>query len=295
MQPRLRRERMMGIARVHVHVAAVGGALVALMGCQSGDLGTVQRQRDSLAVELKSAHARIDALEHGPDRLMAAAKRLEAARQYGAAADSAKRLIEQFPTADEALGADSLRARVLAIEAKLEAAARDSLAKEEARAAARRARAVASLIRKRDDVQGSTEYYPRFAGQYVNGRSALFLKLHVPDGQAPSIAFGIRFVADSWLFIQSYVIKANGQTFTIDASGVRDVERDNQDGEVFEWYSTNFGSQERAIVEAILASKEPVTLRYVGRQYRKDRTLTPEEKADLQRVLDAADALRASQ
>lgn len=102
----------MGIARGHGTVAVVGSALVALMGCQSGDLEKAQRQRDSLSVELRAAQARIDALEHGPERLMAAAKRLEATRQYGAAADSAKRLLEQFPTAPEVPGADSLRVRV---------------------------------------------------------------------------------------------------------------------------------------------------------------------------------------
>ena len=266
--------------------------LVGVVGCTSKEAATYRQQRDSLRVVLTETQGRLEAMARGPDRLLVVARRLESSGAWRLAADTAQLLLARFPQAPEARTADSLRARVTVALAKADAARTDSLASDAAAASARRANAVAGLIRVRDDVLGRTTYYPRYAGQYVNGRSALLLSLIHPDGSEPRVHLEIRYVADRWLFVQRYVVKVDGQTFMIDASGHKAVDTDFHDGKIFEWYSAEYQSAEEQIVEAVMAGKS-ATLRYLGRQYHQDRTITAAEKADLRRVLDAADALRA--
>lgn len=167
-----------------------------------------------------------------------------------------------------------------------------ALEREAAESEARGKEALEQFIRVRDDVQGITRYYPRWAGQYVNGHSAVLLSLAKPDHGAPSLIFSIRYVADDWLFIERYVIKADDQKFVI-PTRFGDVEKDNAGGEIWEWWTSAYDARAAAIVGGILASKGAV-IRHEGKQYHKDREIGAQERADLQRMLDAYAVLRKS-
>lgn len=71
------------------------------------------------------------------------------------------------------------------------------------------------------------------------------------------------------------------------------MSRDNGYGQVWEWYDTPAESRELEIVRAVISARRAV-VRSVGRQYYDDHTVSGEEKAALQRVLDAYDALLRS-
>jgi hypothetical protein len=95
----------------------------------------------------------------------------------------------------------------------------------------------------------------------------------------------ITFVSDDWLFIERYVIKADGRTYTIEAD-YDEVERDNGEGGVWEWYDKPLDDNSRAAVKA-MAEGDDVILRYEGKQYKHDRTITKAEKQALREVLAA--------
>lgn len=79
---------------------------------------------------------------------------------------------------------------------------------------------------------------------------------------------------------------ADGQRFE---RGRVKFERDH-DSKIWEWYDENLTDADLQMIRAIIASKEAV-IRFNGRQYRKDRTITASQKAALQNVLDAYKAL----
>lgn len=260
------------------------------------------KERDSLAAVLRSTNAELDGFRFNPARMSALARMALDSGQLDSARNIAIELVRRHPQAVEAGQAQELATR--ATRMLEERATRADREREQAsrlaeqrrgdstRAAeARRTSALRAMRRKHDDVQDVTWYYAPWNSQYVNGRSELLLYISHPKGSSPSLWFTIRYVADEWLFIQSYTIKADEETFAIDASGFNDVERDNGGGDIWEWYSTSAGPDELAMTRAVVASKRAV-IRYTGRQYRKDRTISASEKQALRQVLDAYEVLR---
>lgn len=99
------------------------------------------------------------------------------------------------------------------------------------------------------------------------------------------------YVADDWLFITSYIIKADDELFEFPV-GMTDIERDNGAGGIWEWTHGTAGPQELRMLRAVASAKQAV-IRYQGKQYRKDRTIPASEKAMLRDVLVAYEMLQA--
>ena len=250
----------------------------------------VVHQRDSLATAL-------DDLRFGAERLLATAKAAMDAGKLQEALDASNDLLKRHPEAPEAVEAKTLaQSAKLKLEAKAEREERERRAlvakQEKAREDSARAerarldRAIASMYRRRDNVRDITFYYDRTVPYTVNSSSKVLLYIAKPDDGSPTLRFSIRYVADEWLFIESYTFKVDDLTFHISPDGFRDIERDNGYGDIWEWYDTSVGLNERAIVEALINSKHAV-IRYVGQQYYHDRTITATEKAALKRTMDA--------
>lgn len=257
-----------------------------LLGCgiSADEHAKVVGERDSLKTAL-------DELQNGPPRLLAQMRTAVESGKFEDARTLGGQLLSRHASSPEAKeGRQLVEQARLAIETRDVAARRaqaDSLREREAQIA----RALSSMRRSHDDVKEMSWYYDRSVPSTVNSANKLLLYIGKPDKGAPYLRFSIRYVADDWLFIQSYVIKADGRTFEIDASGLRDVERDNGYGGIWEWYDVPAEERELDIVRAIVAAKQ-VVLRCEGRQYRRDRTIGTDEKLALQRVLNAYEALK---
>jgi len=96
----------------------------------------------------------------------------------------------------------------------------------------------------------------------------------------------VQYVADDWLFIRSFVIKADDATFTLNVPGLRDVERDNSAGKIWEWHDRTVGAQEQEMLNA-MAKSNRVVLRCEGTKYQKDRELSDSEIQRIRTVLTA--------
>jgi len=190
-------------------------------------------------------------------------------------------LARKHPTSPYAESAKSLRRKV---NAALAAVAADSIA------AAKEGLdlALARMSKKTDEVQGITWYQDRSSPNHVNDRSCILLYFG-KEGEVLCLRFAIYYVADDWLFIKEYLVKTDDQTFTL-SPGVFGVERDNGRGGIWEWYDVVAGKREVAIARAVANSKKTV-LRYRGKQYSKDRTVSEREKQALKNVLEAFKAL----
>ena len=144
-----------------------------------------------------------------------------------------------------------------------------------------KAKARAKLLKKIDEITGVTYYYDRTTPKYNQSNN---ISLYIASqGNSDQVRLRIRFTAEDWLFIESYIIKADDQKFTITPLS---IERDNSGGQVWEW------SDEQAIREdlemaKVIANSKKAVIRYNGQQYYKDRTITAAEKSALKHILEA--------
>lgn len=147
------------------------------------------------------------------------------------------------------------------------------------------ATAVQKMSKNTDKIEGIDWYKDRSSPKY-NNANAFYLYIGKRGAGAPWLRLRIQYHASDWLFINSFTVVADGQRF--DRSGVR-FERDNNNM-IWEWYDENLSASDLQMIRAVIASKETV-IRFNGRQYRKDVTITSAQRAALQNVLDAYTAL----
>lgn len=145
--------------------------------------------------------------------------------------------------------------------------------------------ALSSMRKEYDDVEKITWYYDKTTHRYTNTNN-VYLYFGKPNVGNPVLRFRIQYAGDDWLFIQKYIFSIDGKTFELNPS---ETERDNN-SEVWEWSDEAAGMKALEIVAAIIDSKE-AKIRYVGKQYFKDRILTNTEKSALKNVFEAFSGL----
>jgi hypothetical protein len=268
-------------------------AMTAACGIPQDQYDLATHERDSLSAALTATRVELDDTRFGAARLLTQAKAALDAGKFAGARDAAGTLLQRHPDAPERTEALAIQqtasARVAAAAATAHRAHDDSVKAEEQRLA----QALSKVHKRVDSMRDLTFYYANGTSHYVNESSAVLLYIVKPAAGPPSLRFTIRYVADDWLFVQGYTIKADDEPFEIDASGYNDVERDNGSGGIWEWYDVVAGSTEREIAEALTKSDHAV-IRYQGRQYYRDRTISAGEKRAIRHVLDAYQVLGGS-
>ena len=82
----------------------------------------------------------------------------------------------------------------------------------------------------------------------------------------------------------------DGITYMIEENKHNEIEQDNGDGEIWEWLDRAAGKNEYEIMRAVAFGKD-VKIRFVGRQYKMDKTINLSQKTALRNVLEAFEAL----
>lgn len=127
--------------------------------------------------------------------------------------------------------------------------------------------AFSSLLVETDDMTGTKWYRDKSSPIYVN-TNGFFLYFT----SAGSFNLKIQYYGDDWLFIKSYTIKTDNNTYTLTPD---EVDRDN-DTEVWEWCSFPVSSH-CAMVKDI-ANSSSVKYRMNGKDYYKDVELTKTQR-----------------
>lgn len=144
-----------------------------------------------------------------------------------------------------------------------------------------------ALRQETDAVTDVTTYKHRDTTKFINNQSEFYCFIASDKSMKPRLGLRIQHVADEWLFIRRIIIKADDKTFTLDGIGIRDVERDNGDGKVWEWLDRPVGIKEREMLKAVANAKR-VILRCEGEKYQKDRELSDAETRRVFTVLFAS-------
>lgn len=147
-----------------------------------------------------------------------------------------------------------------------------------------------NLRMKKNEFTKFTWYQDKSSPIYVNKNGFVLYFGVRDDGYVTDLKLQIQYYAEDWLFIQSYdfiVDTTNFSLYTFDR-----VDRDNGDGGmIWEWYDTSVGEDVMKIIKAISKSKK-VKIRFNGRQYYKDKTLTRSEITAVNNVLNIYENIR---
>ncbi len=270
-----------------LHLLTISILLTGLIGCG----GVSQNEYDNLKAENEKLKKEIEDLKFGPEKLLSQAKAYLENKEFNKAKSELNTLLDKHPSSQQATEAKQLIAVAdNGIKEQKIAEEKAKIEKEKAEKE-RLANATKKLRTKFDDIKGITWYYDKGTPQYTNYNS-FHLYMGKEKAGKPWLRFRIQYTADDWLFIQSYVIKTDNDSYTISTS-YGEVETDNGSGEIWEWYDVPMNNKLYNIVKDVIKSKQ-VKLRHNGKQYYKDRTITEKEKQGLQNILDAYEALGGS-
>jgi hypothetical protein len=250
-----------------------------------GELATLKNQNASLRRELED-------FKQSPGQLLGQADAAIEREDWKTAKVVAQNLISRYPLSPEAEAAKFRVATINAASARAASEAKAEAEREAQEARARKAEegrrlatALQKMAKKTDKVEGVDWYRDKSSPQFTN-YNGFFLYIGKKGSQAPWLRLRIQYNADDWLFIESFLIVADGKRFDFPAAT---FERDN-DSEIWEWYDEPASTSDIQMIRAVIDSKEAV-IRLNGRQYRKDKTITSAQKAALRNVLDAYKAL----
>jgi hypothetical protein len=268
-----------------LQVLTIGFLIMGLIGCG----GVSQNEYDTLKAENEKLKQEIEDLKFGPDKLLSQAKLYIENKDFSKAKVELQNLIEKHSASQQATEAKQLLVIAdngIKEEKTLEEKA---LIEKEKAEKDRLANATKKMRVKVDDMNDVTWYYDKTSPQYTN-YNGFYAYIGTSKGSKPWLRLVIQYAADDWLFIEKYIIKVDGQTYNITEDSYGEIKTDNGSGGIWEWLDRKVGYSEYQIIKAVANGKD-IKIRFNGKDYYKDKTITGQQKIALQNVLDAYEAL----
>lgn len=217
--------------------------------------------------------ARIDSLEQELDSVRQAASGLPA----GDALEATASVTSASPGDPESLGA--ARGNTGTALQNPKAGEVSGTRRPDARAA------LARMKTRVDSVEQVTWYRDRSTPEFFDV-PAFYLYVGQNAGGDPWLRWRIQINEGEWAFIESFIVVADGKSWNYRTT---EFNRDGGTTE-WEWFDRHADEDDVAMARAVMNSSSAV-IRLKGRQFRKDRVITAEQKAALRHVFDAFAAL----
>lgn len=254
-----------------------------------GSCGVPQEDFDKLQSENKELKQQLEECQFGAGKLLSQATAFFENKEFEKCKNEVNVLLEKHSGSSEAkTGKELIEKANIEIE-KLAEAKKKEKAVRERKEKQRLANATKKMRKKYDDMNGTTWYRDRTSPQYTN-YNGFFAYIGDDETSKPWLRLRIQYAADDWLFIEKYIIKVDGKTYTITEEKYGEIETDNGSGGIWEWLDRTVDSDEYEIIKAVANGKN-VKIRFVGKQYHKDKTITSKQKLALRNVIDAYEAL----
>lgn len=120
---------------------------------------------------------------------------------------------------------------------------------------------------KYDDFEKITWFYSKTKPNYAN-TMACYTYIGLKDDGQVWRRLVMRYHGDTWLFVNSMIIKTDENSYNINATNIN---RDNGT-DVWEWIDIPITDQEDIIIDDIISSKQ-TKIRFIGDQYHHDWTI----------------------
>ena len=269
--------------KVILLILTFGVFIMELISC-----GVSQTDYNTLKAENEKLKKEIADIKFGSERLLSQAKIYINNNDFTNCKVALKTLLDKHPASKEAIEAQQLLAIADNGIKENELIREKANAETEKVEKERLANATKKLRTQYDDIKGITWYYDKGTTKY-NNYNSFHLYIGQEKNATPWLRLRIQYTSSDWLFIQSYVIKTDNDSYTIRTS-YGDIQTDNDGGDIWEWYDTALDGSHYKMIKDIIKSKN-VKLRCNGKQYYNDRSITGKEKQGLQNILDAYEAL----
>ncbi|MFD3261833.1 hypothetical protein ACE3MQ_24855 [Paenibacillus lentus] len=270
--------------------------VVLLAGCGNAEkvtsleaqLTELSNENTELKKQLEDSNNQLEEIKFGPSTLLSEAKLSFEQGDIEKLKSVSDTITEKHPASTETIEVSALVQQLenkIAEEKKRVEQEEKQKAEEEKK---RQEAAVANMRKRVDEVTSVTVYEDKTSPKYINS-NAFMAMITQKENESPVLLARFMYTGDNWLFIEKYTIKADDQTFEISPS-YNEINRDNQVGGVWEYYTTIVGKDMHEIITAVINSKKTI-IRSEGKERHQDRTVTDEEKKALQNVLDAFKAM----
>jgi len=268
-----------------LQILTIGLLMTGLFGCN----GVSKSEYEALEKENKKLKQEIDDLKFGPDKLLSQAKIRVKNKEFSRAKSELQTLLDKHPASAQATDAKQLLGVVESGISEQKIVEDKVKSKKEQVEKERLANATKKMRVKVDDINDITWYYDKTSPQYTN-YNGFYVYIGKSEGSKPWLRLVIQYAADDWLFIEKYIIKVDGQTYNIAENSYGEIKTDNGSGGIWEWLDRKVDYSEYQIVKAVAYGKD-VKIRFNGKDYYKDKTITEQQKTALRNVLDAYEAL----
>lgn len=145
------------------------------------------------------------------------------------------------------------------------------------------------LSKDYDKMRGITWYQSPSSPKHANS-NGLYLYFGKEDsGRVLPLRLVVRYYADDWLFVSQAWAKADGAMLDLPQKSERlfGWDRDNSGGKIWEWSDTDVTSAQDISTVRRLSIAKDATVRFEGRQYYNDRSLSSIQLKALRDVIVA--------
>lgn len=148
------------------------------------------------------------------------------------------------------------------------------------------------LTKSYDKMRGITWYQSPVAPKYRNANGIYLYFGKEDNGSVLPLRLAVQYSDDDWLFVTRAWAKADKARVDIpQKDSMFGWERDNSGGSIWEWSDIPVvSSTDKESVRALADAKD-VTLRYEGKQYYKDRTVSAKQLKALRDTIVAYEAV----
>jgi hypothetical protein len=274
--------------------------ILILLATILNSCGIPQTEVDKLNDEIKTLKKEIDECKNGAEKLLGRANIYLKEKDFSKSKIELNNLIQKYPTSEQAEKGKELLPKInLEIEklAKQKELEIKNLAKQKKKEEIARkkeeekklANATRNMRKKYDDMSETTWYRDKTSPRYSN-YNGFFGYFGKSNTGSPFLRLRIQYASDDWLFIEKYVIKVDGITYEIEEAKYGEIEKDNGSGGIWEWLDRSVTKKEFEIMKAV-ANGKSVKIRFNGKQYYKDKTISSKQKRALRNVIDAFEAM----
>lgn len=254
---------------------------IVICSCNSGG-GVNKLDYDKALTEIAVLKKELNDCKYGASTILANAKSLHEQGELSKALEELSKLDANYPTSNENIEGKKLAESI-----------NEVIAKENAEIQKKREQAMASatknLSKDVDEVSGITFYQHKTSTKYINTND-FYTYIAISEGSDPWLRLKIQYAADDWLFIESVIVKVDDETFTLTEKEYGEFKTDHSAGKIWEWLDREVNGSELEMLKAIADAKK-VIVRYNGRDYYKDKTLSAKQITAVKEVLTAFEAL----
>ncbi len=153
--------------------------------------------------------------------------------------------------------------------------------------------AVKGLYTYSDDIEGYKWYKPKSNPKYIDTRSYFlpYICTYKDTGNFKCLRIMADYVGDDWVFWKKLTINVDGKNY-YEFLSYFDVERDNDHGDVWEYYDYSATDADIEMLREIAKSDKTV-VRFEGDQYYYDFVMTKEDKNGIKQILKAYDVYKS--